>query len=310
MDDRADRGQLLLVAALGLAVAFVVLALVLNAVVFTENLATQNHGRTDDAVGFQNAVEDGVGGLLVGVNDQNNTDYAELSTALHAGVDRWSSNASLLSASDGRVTETTVASVENGTQVVQAERRTFTNETGVGNWTLATGVEETRRFRMVVSQNDSTNPFRVRVSNGTDTWTVRVVEAGSDTNVSVYRDGNRVESWVRSTSTVELDLTQGTINGTAVANWTFAEGVSRPYNISYENGDTATGTYGFVVDKPRPDLLADLPADHYSSRASGDYPTTVPAIYSAKVSVSVLRSSLTYETLLEVEPESRPPGTD
>jgi hypothetical protein len=310
MDSRDRRGQLILVAAFGLAVAFVVLALVLNSVVFTENLATRNHDRADDAVGFQNAVEGGVGGLLTGVNDHNNSDYDELRTALHAGLERWDLNTSLLAASDGRVTETTVAGVEKGTQVIQSERKTFTNETGAGTWTLAPGVDETRRFRMLVSQNDSTNPFRVQVADGSNSWTVRVEENGTNTDVTVLDDGTPQVTHTEPGDTVEIDLTQGTVNGTEVANWTFAEGVAPGYDINYENGDTATGRYVFVVDRPRVALLDDLPRDTYFSRTSGDYPTTAPAIYSANVSVLVLRSTLTYETHVEVAPGSPPAEED
>jgi hypothetical protein len=310
MDDRDGRGQLLLVAALGLAVAFVVLAVVLNAVVFTENLATQNHGRTDDAVAFQNAVDDGVGGLLVGVNDHDNSDYAELSTAFRAGVGRWSANTSLLAASDGRIAETTVASVENGTQVIQSESRAFTNENGLADWTAATGVEETRRFRMVVSQTDSANPFRAQVSNGSETWTVQVEENGTATDVTVLEDGTPQITHTETGDTVEIDLTEGSVNGTEYENWTFAAGVPAGYDISYENGDTATGRYVFVVDRLRVAMLDDLPADTYYSRNSGEYPTTIPAIYRANLSVSVLRSTLTYETSVDVAPEESPAGED
>lgn len=309
MDDRDRRGQLLLVAALGLAVAFVVLAVVLNAVVFTENLATQNHGRTDEAVGFQNAVDDGVGGLLTAVNDHNNSDYEELNEVFRDGVGTWDGDTALLSATDGRVTETTVADVENGTQVVQSEPRSFTNESGVGDWDLAPDVEETRRFRMVVSQNDSANPFRTRVSDGTNTWTVRVEENGSATDVLVFEDGTRRAKHTEPGDTVEIDLTQGLVNGTEYENWTFAEGVGPSYTISYANGDTASGRYVFLVDRPRTAMLDDL-ADHYASRNDGDYPTTVPGLYRANVSVTLQRSTLTYETQVDVAPGSPPEGED
>lgn len=310
MTDRDGRGQLLLVAALGLAVAFVALALVLNAVVFTENLATQNHGRSDDAVGFQNAVQNGLGGYLSEVNEHNNSDYEELNDVLETGVGHWDSNTALLSAADGRVTNATVTDVENGTQVLQSEERAFTNESGAGDWTLAPGVEQTRRFKMVVSQNDSANPFRVVVSNATTSWTVQVADNGSNTDVQVFENGTQVASRTYASETVELDVTQGTINGTEVADWRFANGVGPPYDIAYENGDTASGRYVFVVDRPRVEMLDDLPQDTYFSRTSGDYPTTAPALYRANVSVSVVRSKLTYETLVPLAPGSPPGGED
>jgi hypothetical protein len=309
MTTRDERGQLLLVAGLGLAVAFVALALVLNAVVFTENLATRNHGRADDAVGFENAVERGVGGLLTEVNEHNNTDYAELQDVFELTVAEWDTDSALLSAADGRVTTATVTDVEKGTQVVQSETRAFTNVTGTADWTLAPSVEETRRFRMVVSQNDSANPFRVVVSDDAASWTVQVEDNGSDTDVLVFENGTQVASHTHDAETVELDVSQGTVNGTEIANWTFAEGVGPTYDVAYGNGDTASGRYIFVVDRQRVPLLDDLPEHTYHPRESGDYPTTAPALYRANVSVSLRRATLIYETGLRLAPGS-PPGRE
>lgn len=309
MDQRDRRGQLLLVAALGLAVAFVVLAVVLNAVVFTENLATRNHGQTDSVVAYERAAEDGVGGLLAQANRHNNSDYAELDGTLAVSVETWDANASMLTAGSGHVTQTAVASVSNGTRVVQSVPRNFSNATGAGDWTAATGVDATRRFHVVAEPTSDADALTLNVSDGTAAWRVLVVENASNlgfTDVEVRDESGAVlaETTVESDA-VALDLTEGTVNGSAVEGWQFAEGVGAGYNVSVENGGLATGRYVFVVDRERPDLLSALPSDTYDP-ATGDAPTTTPALFRATVNVTVQNSRVTYETSVSVAPESAP----
>ncbi|MUV60887.1 hypothetical protein [Halobacterium sp. CBA1126] len=298
-----DRGQLLLVAGLGLALAFVVLALVLNAVVFTENLATQNHGQTDDVVGYERAAEAGVGGLLVQANTDDDADHASIQSALAADVGRWDANASLLSASGGTVTAAAVESVDEGTRVAQPDWRSFADASGDPDWTAARGVTETRRFEAVVSPTGG-DPLTLNVSDGPASWRVDVFQNGSNagfTDVEV-RDGNGevlAATYVES-DTVAVDVTEGTVNGTRVANWTFAENVSGAYDVSVANGGNAEGRYGFVVDVP--DAEDDVAGGTYEARGDGS-PTAAPALYSATVDLTVRDASVTYETNVTVAPE-------
>ncbi|MCD2202454.1 DUF7261 family protein [Halobacterium sp. KA-6] len=301
-----DRGQLLLVAGLGLALAFVVLALVLNAVVFTENLATRNHGETDDVVGYERATEVAVGGLLVQTNAYDDADHANLRSALSANVETWDANASLLSASSGTITAASVRSVENGTRIVQADERNFSDANGTTDWTAAVDVSETRRFEAVVTPT-SGSPVAFTFSDGTASWRVEVSENGTNadyTDVDVRNETGDVlaETYVES-GTASIDVTEGTVNGTRVANWTFAENVSAPYSISVENGGNANGKYGFVVDVPNAD--DDVAAGTYADRSNGS-PAAVPALYSATVAVYVQDARVTYETNVTVAPESSP----
>ena len=298
-----DRGQLLLVAGLGLALAFVVLALVLNAVVFTENLATRNHGETDDVVGHERAVEASVGGLLVQTNTYDDASASSLRSALEAGVGTWDANASLLSASSGTITAASVKSVENGTRIVQSDERNFSNDSGANNWTAATDVNETRRFEAVVTPTGG-DPLTFTFSDGTVSWRVRISQNASNTDVDVYNESGDVlaDTYVES-DTVAPDVTEGTVNGTRVPGWTFAENVSAPYNISVKNGGNATGTYGFVVDVSNAE--DGVPDGTYANRSSGS-PAAVPALYSATVAVTVRDARVTYETNVSVAPESSP----
>ncbi|MFC3478914.1 DUF7261 family protein [Halobacterium litoreum] len=303
---RDRRGQLLLVAALVLAVAFVALALVLNAVVFTENLATRNHDRTDDAIGFENAVDAGVGGIVVQANRYDASDYATVRGAVRDGVAVWDENATRLAAADGRVTDTEIVRLDNGTRILQDDpTRAVTNHLGTPDWTVAEDITETRRFEMVVTPRSTSSPmvFHVESVSGTASWRFEVIEDGSGgTAVSAFKNGTQVAAATAPSDTVTLDVTEGTLDGAEIANWTFAEGVDGPYDMSVDDGDNAEGEYVLVVDRPRGDLLADMP-DSYDDPGTGDYPTTTPAVYRAVVDVTVRQSTLTYGTTLAVEPE-------
>jgi len=309
---RDRRGQMLLVAALGLAVAFVALALVLNAVVFTENLATRNPDPADDALAYEGAVEGGAGGLVAGVNDAAATDYGSLRAALGDAVAVWDRNATRLAVADGSVTRAGLAGVENGTQVLQSEAGQYTDASGDPDWRLAADVTGTRRFR-AVAEPTSTTPLIVTVDGGAGTWRVEVAENASDpeqTDVTVRRNGTVVATHTHSADTAAVDLTEGTVNGTAVANWTWAAGVEPSYDVTVQNGDAATGRYVAFVDRPRAELLDDLAAGTYHARWEDEYPTTAPALYAADVSLMLQRARLTYATTVTLTPAREPGGED
>jgi len=289
------RGQMLLVAALGLAVAFVALALVLNAVVFTENLATRNPDPADDALAYEGAVTEGVGGLLAETNRHSDADYATLDAALRAGVAGWDANASRLAAADGRIAAVGLNATENGTRVRQTASSTFTSDGGVDDWTLAGGVSDARRFVVVADPASSSSPAAFEVSDGDgDEWRVELTDdASGNATVTVVDDGTVVAAVTHDDSTVAVDVTEGTVNGSAVANWTYADGVGGPYDVTVTGGSRATGRYQLLVDSRQATL-------------STDAPTTRPAVFAATVDVTVHRSSLTYESPVVLAPEDAP----
>lgn len=285
---------MLLVAALGLAVAFVALALVLNAVVFTENLATRNPDPADDALAYEGAVTEGLGGLLAETNRHDDTDYDALDATLAAGVAAWDENASRLVAADGTLPTAELNRTTNGTRIVQDAAGNLTAADGSDDWTLAGDVSDTRRF-VVVADPASTSPVSINVSDADgDYWRLDVAEDGSgNATVTVYENGTRVAVVDHDAATVAVDLTEGTVNGSVVENLTFAAGVGTPYDVAVRNGSAATGRYQLFVDE-RTDAL------------TSDAPTTRPAIYSATVNVTVHRSSVTYASPVVLAPEEAP----
>lgn len=285
---------MLLVAALGLAVAFVALALVLNAVVFTENLATRNPDPADDALAYEGAVTEGVGGLLAETNRYSDANYSALDAALRAGVADWDANASRLAAADGRISAVELNATRNGTRILQDATSTFTSAGGTSDWTVAGGVSGTRRF-VVVADPASSLPVSFAVADGAgNDWRVEIAEAASgNATVTVVDDGTVVADVTHGSGTVAVDLTEGTVNGSAVANWTYAAGVTTPYEVTVDDGSGATGRYQLFVDRQQ---------GSFTTAAA----TTRPAVYSATVDVTVHRSSLRYESPVVLAPEDAP----
>lgn len=311
MDRDRSRGQLLLIAGLGIAVTFIVLAVVLNTAIYTENLATRDTVPGRQAVSFEHAAEEGTGGLLALVNYHNNSDYAKLHQQLAAEVRTWDAHTSLHGGAYGVIRGASLVGAEDGTQIVQDDVRNFTDDDGNASWTLATNVTETRRFRMNVTRSalaaDASNAFAVQVTNGSQLWRARIYASGTN-NVTVDVYNGTTTTYEVTGENVEIDLTQGIVGGNSYPGLVFAEGVTPPYNVSYEHADQVSGRYVLFVDRPQVPLLSGVPGDPYYDRQSGLSPYTVPAVYSANVSVTFERPDLSYQSTVTVAPGAPPGG--
>lgn len=125
-----ERGQLLLVAAIGLAVLFISLALILNTAVHTEAVATEDSNLRDEraAAQYQDSVRRGVGGIVTNVNEYNHSSYEALNANLSDQIADWNGLASRQSAIDGTATNVSLTSTTNGTSIQQDNAfRDFTN---------------------------------------------------------------------------------------------------------------------------------------------------------------------------------------
>ena len=316
------RGQLLLIAGLGIAMTLVVLAIVLNTVIFTQNLATREAVDTRSPVEFTNAVDEGIGGAMTVSNFWNASGYATLDDAFRRSVTTWAGNATRFSASKGMATDARLHATTNGTRVVQPANGTWTSASDSGSWTMATGIGDTRRFHANVSRtslatNDGTSlgssdAFRINVSDGSETWSLYVYRNASDANqvdVTAVDPSGTTTTCSDEAAFVELDVTDATLNGVDCG-FAFADGVSSPYTISVEHGTNAGAKYTLVVDRDQSGLLGALPTNTYHGQATEESPFTAPAIYSATMNVTVDRADVTYTRNFTITPDSVPGGED
>lgn len=304
---RDERGQLLLVAAIGLAVLFVSLALILNTAIYAEAVATDdgNVRNEREAIAYQHSVRRGVGGIVANVNDNNDSSYEALNANLSEQITDWNALASRQHSIDGAATNVALVNATNGTLIEQANgSRNFTNRSGASHWTPAENVSDVREFGMNVTANslyeidnetctESTDCFYAEVENGSAAWRLFVYKNDSDIGVRIANESGGIGTCTASTESVWINLTEGTLGGDDCPHLSFAEGVSAPYNVTYANADQIAGSYGLTVGRRLP------PDPHYDDSGS---PTIAPTLYAATVSVTYRTSDLRYATVIRVEP--------
>ena len=307
-----DRGQLLLVGAFILAAAFVVLALVVNSAIFTENLATRDDvPGSQDALEYRDEVRRGVGDIIRDTNHNNSRTASDAQGSIEqlgavAGIDQAVRN---------RVVSVSHVSTQPGIKIAQDQPRELTNNASSDDWTLATDVNRTRNVRLNVTDfNSGTVEF---VVNGTsDEWVMSISEtgAGTDAEVTVSTPGGTTSSCVReNTDTIFVDVTAGTVDGepcpalSRLSDGTemqFGAGVDPGYNISIRNGDAVEGMYSMILeDVGGAGAFDPLGGNNYGSAPDEPYYLTGSGVvYSITVHYEFYTPQVGFETDVRAAP--------
>jgi len=195
----ANRGQLLLVAGLVMAVSLVALVVLLNATIYSENVATRGIESADgEALEVRATAVEGTGSLIDATNRKAAADgdgYGATETAVEEGVAELDTHLARTYAGRGGVAHLTADSLRRGSYLT-------------GNLTssqVADDVNRTREFVLVVdpdslaSTNASTAPdeaFHVVFNSSGDTHEVYVYNNTSNGNVTVAIGENGTEPTV------------------------------------------------------------------------------------------------------------------
>lgn len=323
----ADRGQLVLVAGLALAVVLVALVLVTNTAIYTENLATRDDGVGEaEALGYRAAVVDGVGGIV----DRENADEYDDRTALEANVSAGVAELdSLLGESAARRAASasvnrSAATYVNGTLIREngtaADPNSFTNATGTAvNWTVATDLNETRGVRGYVavvngselasaSESDPGDAFHVVVTNGTTAWHAYVYNdtADDEITVAVKPAGEPVSNTTAVCSTsaanATVEFTGDALVGRDCGGFAFGGDVDGRYHLLVRNGNTAGGGYDLTV---RTEDAGTVSAGNVSVTGTADSPYAVPAVYAVRLPIAYETAELEYRATVRVAPGER-----
>lgn len=306
-----ERGQLLLISAIGLGVLFVTLALILNTAIYTGSLAakdtTTEEGREIQSV--QHNVVQNTARTLRHVNEANDTTHEALYANLSSGVTDWSRLLDRHHVATGAAVNVSVVSVQNGTEIVQDNSsRNFTDANAAANWTLAESVTEVRDVRMNVTreglteiEDDSCTPsgecYYLEIENGSDTWRLFAYtsEGESDISVEVVNASGGSMTCTTTGESAWINVTAGTFAGSGCPALASVEDdvMPDPFNVTYANGDQITGSYRLTVDRE----ISLSP--HFSTDRS---PSLRPTIYSANVSFGYRSTELIYRTEFRVTP--------
>lgn len=327
---RTDRAQLILITGLTLAVLLVAVVLLLNTVIYTENLATRGvDAGGAEAAEFREGTAADVGELL------DRTDWSTSDTAAFES----DLSAYATTVRDHRRHDGIVARIESettsGAYVAQdAESRPLipsdaymdeTGATGDEEWPLVEGATRTRSYVLDVTvpdagtvENDTvveSDAFRVTVeaADGSDEWTLYVYRVdGSDDAVVRVDDGVGDSERVVDDRTARIDLTNGSVDGEQWEALVWADGVEddgsetndrTEYDIRYANGDTVEGSYAFVVDAP--DGVATASPAEPLHDAPDDSLYAVEAVYDTRLTVGHHTPDLRYEDRVRVAPGER-----
>jgi len=301
------RGQMLLVGGLAVAVSIVVLVLLLNAAIYTQNVATRGSGvEGDDALEHRTVMVEAAGDLL---DAENERDYAARGP-LAANVTRAVTNASsgLRSQWVGSVTAASLdgLTLHNGTRIVQDGSRNLTDAAGTATWTVATNATGIREFTITPDRIDGTTvdpvsangSTRINVTGSNGTWRLHVYDDGGPTlAVKNASEASPTTVCPAFDTGARVDLIEGTVNGTACAGLDFAKGLSPegPWDVSIVRGNHTAGTYALTANTTAISPNLDGPG-------SGSSPRWEPRVYSAALDLSYRTPELRYESRVRVIP--------
>ena len=302
---RDDRAQVLLIGAVTIGVLLVGIALLVNAVVFTESAAaTGTRTGVDDARQVEATVERDATGLMTA--NALEEGYVR-QNAFESDLERYESLLNNATVEDRpAVVEVNVNNSRTTTAGLFTQNSTanLVDDDGDESWTFADDVTRVPVFQV--------NLTRVPVGP-TERFVVRVENAsGAYWELSAYRSppaSNEVHVETRSSSSpgwTEICTRPGPLSSSGDLKWTlnddfvdldpcdrstpFALGVSAPYSLSFDQsavtGQKAQGSYRIATDgSARPGNFDD-PGD----------PNIVPTLYEVSLDLTYRSTSLTYST--------------
>jgi len=315
-DGPRDRAQLVLVTALALATALIALVLLVNTAIYAENLATRDPDVGDeDALSYEAAVVDGVGGVMDHENDEEYDDYAAVRRNVTAGIVALDAQLSRTNVERGIGASINRSTVDyrEGQLIRQTNAsRAFTSGINVTtDWTVASDVEHARKYAATVDDSNlvttdaenasSDGAFHVYLDGANDWKAYLYLNGAGEIAVAVEPGGTTTATEVCSVAAPEatVDFTAGTLAGEPCEGLTWAEGIgSDRYDVNYRNGDRASGTYNLTVP-----VSAGGAVGAELNDPVGDSPYHVPAVYSTTAEIVYRSPELEYRATVRVAPE-------
>lgn len=319
-DGGEDRAQLILITGLMLAVTLVAVVLLLNTVIYTENLATRGvDAGGSEALEFRESATRDIGAIVDRENRNNETDRADAEASVASYRDR---------VRDYRIRDGVVAEIEttnrvDGTYIAQDTTRSFESGTFDDNgtdvtaadWTLAEDVTATRGFVLRLDESElSTTPLRIVANDTGKTWTIEASQpsgASGEVHLRTLQDGSETANESFSVGgTARIDLTAGTVDGEPWDALVWAAGVeaddrTASYDVAVENGDAAAGTYELTVNDDA--FVGSLEESYYGSDRTDTSasPYALDAVYSVNATVTHRTPELHYADTARIAPGER-----
>jgi hypothetical protein len=121
-----ERGQMILIAGLLIAVLLVGLAVVVNSAIYIENVSTRDTGGSSGALADDIETKERLAKSMQGANYYSDTaGYGDRRERIERNVSTWNRQQMASSARNGRLASSQVAAMQNGTRVVQSHTSDF-----------------------------------------------------------------------------------------------------------------------------------------------------------------------------------------
>jgi len=310
IDFGSERGQLLLIAALAVAVILVGVALLLNAAIFTENVATRETGADGrEATNIREATVADIGELIERENERENE--TDVTDRVGDGIDAMVPLLEREHIRHGTVVDLERQGIDEGERIEWDGEDQFT----VGNesrqdWTLLDEVNGVRAFTLTLnneSLQSMSEPNATQLANES-TGAFGIEFTGKGVIQYAYKDGgdvvvaqvsggsvdHRCSIAPPSTGNVTVDLTGDRLTAGEETEqchrglWPTTD-FDEIDTIEVVNGDRAAGTFSLTVDDE-------------STVADESELIVEPAVYAATVEFRYTSADLDVETHVVVAP--------
>lgn len=255
----SERAQLILVGSITIALLVIGIALVVNTVLFTENLQTDTTAITlDESSAIDAEVQEGVRSTTLRVNHRvRNQTQSEIHTWVEENVTRFGALMSEAQVDANRLTVTVSydrSASETGFRVVQSENGSYESTSGATDWdpvpagdhrvgwfvvnVNATSTGESAFFANASNPSGETLNVSVNKTDDTTFNVTTTTSLGSATTVNCDTQGGRLL----------LNLHTGRSFTDDDCTFTGTRRVGNVSRIHFENGDGIAGEYAVVVN--------------------------------------------------------------
>ena len=305
-----DRGQLIIVGGLALAVTLVAVALVLNAAIYTENLASRDDAdRIDDANAARNDVRAGLVGAVEHADDSQS--FADQTDDVNASMDEIENESGYYAAQGGASLSVGNVSYEEGRRLARDSEGQFVSpDAGQTTYPLVDdgtvhehsmnvskdSLRERGEITDPISDLTGDDVFNATYSNASSgvERSVFVYNESNEVTVEVYdENGDRIGSVCNASATdghAAVDVTEGTVAGDSCAALESFDPLGSTHDLEYGGTANADGTYEVTAN-----VTGGTAHDQHA-------PDSSATILAAETTITYRSPELYYETTIRYEP--------
>ena len=288
---RRERAQLILVSGLIVAVTLLVLVLLLNTVIYTENVSTRGvGGESGEALTFQSAVEVEVERIVLAEQaalvNEGDYEWDELETAVADSTDEFEAFQDARGIQYGRLS---VAEVDRLIPGVHVD----TDELADLDGPLATEIDDVDAFQLTIDGFEEGDEFEIH--DGSE-WSVFVTGNADDAVILRDEDGPICDGTMFE-GVVSINVLDGSVEGSDGGSASCPEDLWDHEDAPEEGFDLAVshveGTWGGALE-----LVSGGEDIEVGESVPGD--VYAPFVYETRIQLEFVSSDLEYRTVVTI----------